>query len=153
MQRRANALSAAKPSELFRLYEHAETWKGRDIFQLMSVKNAQAAVSPEEITRAKALGFLWDKNSLDRFNGRVITRNGKITVEESAAIAGAAQRFGSGENYIMTTRIPLEIQGSPLKTLEPMREFLVHGKAPGPEKPAPRSVQWFPAREQPANMA
>ena len=87
------------------------------------MKNAQAAVSPEEITRVKALGFLWDKNSPDRFNGRVITRNGKITAEESAAIAEAAQRFGSGE-ITMTTRMTLEIQGVPFENIEPLREFL-----------------------------
>ena len=47
----------------------------------MKVQNAQAAVTPEEETRVKALGFLRDKTTADKFNGRVITRNGKITAE------------------------------------------------------------------------
>ena len=39
-------------------------------------------IPQSEITRVKGLGFLWDKRTTDRFNGRVITRNGKITAEE-----------------------------------------------------------------------
>lgn len=104
-------------------YTNTAVLEGATYFSDVRVKNAQAAVSPEEITRVKALGFLWDKNSPDRFNGRVITRNGKITAEESAAIAEAAQRFGSGE-ITMTTRMTLEIQGVPFENIEPMREFL-----------------------------
>ena len=38
----------------------------------MKVKNAQAAVPPAEVTRVKGLGFLFDKRTQDRFNGRVI---------------------------------------------------------------------------------
>ena len=66
---------------------------------------------------------MWDKNSADRFNGRVITRNGKITAEESAVIAEAARRYGSGE-ITMTSRLTLEIQGVPFDNIEPLREFL-----------------------------
>ena len=42
------------------------------------LETAGAKVSPAEVTRVKALGFLWDKRTADKFNGRVITRNGKI---------------------------------------------------------------------------
>ena len=46
----------------------------------MNEPNTKAAPIPQsEVTRVKALGFLWDKRTQDRFNGRVITRNGKIT--------------------------------------------------------------------------
>ena len=48
-------------------------------------------MSKEEETRVKALGFLKDKRTPDKFNGRVITRNGKITAEEARAIAQAAE--------------------------------------------------------------
>ena len=54
-------------------------------------------MTPEEETRVKALGFLRDKTTADKFNGRVITRNGKITAEETRTIAETAERFGSGE--------------------------------------------------------
>ena len=64
----------------------------------------QASISQSEITRVKGLGFLWDKRTTDRFNGRVITRNGKITAKECETVAEAARRFGSGE-VAMTTRL------------------------------------------------
>ena len=90
----------------------------------MSEPNSKATPIPQsEVTRVKALGFLWDKRTPDRFNGRVITRNGKITAEECRVISEAAQRFGSGE-VTMTTRLTMEIQGVPFENIEPLREFL-----------------------------
>ena len=64
-------------------YENTVVLEGATTVNDVRVKNSSAAVPAEEVTRVKALGFLWDKNSADRFNGRVITRNGKITAEES----------------------------------------------------------------------
>lgn len=83
----------------------------------------KASVPQSEITRVKGLGFLWDKRTPDRFNGRVITRNGKITAQECATVAEAARRFGSGE-VAMTTRLTMEIQGVPFENIEPLRQFL-----------------------------
>lgn len=83
-----------------------------------------AAVTPEEERAVKALGFLRDKRTPDRFNGRVITRNGKITSEESHTIAEAAEKFGSGE-ITMTSRLTVEIQGVPYDQIQPLREFLI----------------------------
>lgn len=83
----------------------------------------KASVPQSEITRVKGLGFLWDKRTPDRFNGRVITRNGKITAKECATVAEAARRFGSGE-IAMTTRLTMEIQGVPFENIEPLRQFL-----------------------------
>ena len=82
-----------------------------------------SSVSPEDITRVKALGFLQDKNTKDCFNGRVITRNGKITAEETKAIVEAAERFGSGE-IAMTSRLTIEIQKVPYANIEPLRSYL-----------------------------
>lgn len=82
-----------------------------------------AKISPAEIKRVKALGFLHDKNTEDIFNGRIITRNGKITAEECAAVAEAAQKFGSG-SVTMTTRMTMEIQGIPYENIEPAREYM-----------------------------
>lgn len=90
---------------------------------MSQANNSGASIPQSEITRVKGLGFLWDKRTPDKFNGRVITRNGKITAKECAAIAEAAQRFGSGE-VAMTTRLTMEIQGVPFENIEPMREFL-----------------------------
>lgn len=83
----------------------------------------KTTISQADITRVKALGFLWDKRTPDTFNGRVITRNGKITAEECRVVAEAAKRFGSGE-VAMTTRLTMEIQGVPYENIEPLRTFL-----------------------------
>ena len=112
-------------------YTNTVVLEGATQFNDVRVKNVSVAVSPEDMTRVKALGFLWDKNSPDRFNGRVITRNGKVTAEESAVIAEAAKRFGSGE-ITMTSRLTLEIQGVPFDNIEPLRDFLAqHGLETG----------------------
>ena len=83
----------------------------------------KTSVPQSEITRVKGLGVLWDKRTPDRYNGRVITRNGTITAEECAVVAEAAKRFGSGE-VAMTTRLTMEIQGVPFENIEPLRQFL-----------------------------
>ena len=80
-------------------------------------------LSHEDIARVKGLGCLRDKTTEDCFNIRVITRNGKITVAESRAIAEAAERFGSGE-IAMTTRLTVEIQKVPYANIDPLIEFL-----------------------------
>lgn len=80
-------------------------------------------ISLEDIKRVKALGFLHDKTTEDKFNGRVITRNGKITAAECAAVSHAAEKFGSGE-VTMTVRLTMEIQGVPYENIEPLREYL-----------------------------
>ena len=76
-----------------------------------------------EIKRLKGLGCLQDKRFDDVFNVRVITRNGKITVDEQRAVAEAAERFGSGE-VTMTTRLTLEIQGVRYEKIDECIAFL-----------------------------
>lgn len=104
-------------------YTNTAVLEGATFFNKVQVKTGGAAVSPEEITRVKALGFLHDKRTPDRFNCRVITRNGKITSDESRAISEAAQLFGSGE-ITMTSRLTLEIQGVPFDNVDAIREYL-----------------------------
>ena len=82
-----------------------------------------AAIPAEEIARVKGLGFLVDKRTGNTFNGRVITRNGKITSREMEAIAQAAERYGSGE-VTMTARLTVEIQGVPFENIDPLRNYL-----------------------------
>lgn len=77
----------------------------------------------EDIARVKGLGFLRDKTTDDCFNGRVITRNGKITSNEARAIAEAAEKFGNGE-IAMTSRMTIEIQKIPYTNIEPLCAFL-----------------------------
>ena len=84
---------------------------------------AGAKLPAAEIKRLKGLGCLQDKRFDDVFNVRVITRNGKITVDEQRAVAEAAEQFGSGE-VTMTTRLTLEIQGVKYEKIEPCITFL-----------------------------
>ena len=112
-------------------YTDTRVLEGGVTFNQVRVAGVTASVTPEQITAVKALGFLYDKRTPNKFNGRVITRNGKVTAEEQKAIAEAAERFGSGE-VTMTTRLTLEIQGVPFENIEPMREFLAqHGLETG----------------------
>ena len=104
-------------------YENTVVLEGATAFQPVRVPGAERKVPPAEIARVKALGFLQDKTRPGVFNGRVITRNGKITAEESRAIAQAAEKFGSGE-ITMTSRLTIEIQGVPYEQIEPLREEL-----------------------------
>ena len=85
----------AEPSESPGLHQYQGAG-GATFFNDVKVKGVKSAVSPEEITRLKGLGFLRDKNTPDCFNARVITRNGKVTADEMAVITEAARRFGSG---------------------------------------------------------
>lgn len=105
-------------------YKNTVVLEGAQFFNDVKVQNTENAVSHEEATRVKALGFLRDKTTLDKFNGRVITRNGKITADEARTIAEAAELFGSGE-VTMTSRLTMEIQGVPFDNIEPLREYLM----------------------------
>ena len=105
-------------------YKNTAVLEGARFFNDIKISNASGSISPEEEKRVKALGFLKDKNTEDKFNGRVITRNGKITAEEARTIAEAAEMFGSGE-VTMTSRLTMEIQGVPFDNIEPLREYLM----------------------------
>lgn len=104
-------------------YTNTLVLEGATAFNDVKVKSAGAAVPPEEVARVKALGFLWDKRTPDCFNGRVITRNGKITADEMRAITEAAEKYGSGE-VAMTSRLTLEIQHVPFDNIDALREDL-----------------------------
>ena len=104
-------------------YTNTKVLEGATFFNDVKVKGVKSAVSPEEITRLKGLGFLRDKNTPDCFNARVITRNGKVTADEMAVITEAARRFGSGE-VTMTTRLTMEIQKIPYDKIEDFLAFM-----------------------------
>ncbi len=108
--------------------------------KVTTVGGVKPTVPAEEIARVKGLGFLRDKNTPDCFNGRVITRNGKITADEGSAIAEAARRFGNGE-FAMTSRLTIEIQRVPYDNIAPLCEFLAeHGLETGGTGPKVRPV-------------
>lgn len=97
-------------------------------------------LSAEQIKAVKGLGCLRDKRYPDKFNVRVITRNGKITTDEHRAIAEAADKFGCGE-VAMTTRLTLEIQDVDYNNLENLFAFLAsHGLESGGTGPKVRPI-------------
>ncbi|MGC6174101.1 4Fe-4S binding protein [Lacrimispora sp. 38-1] len=79
-------------------------------------------LKPDEIKRVKALGFLNNKGT-DLFNGRVITVNGKITADQTAAIAKAARKFGNGD-VEFTSRLTVEVRGIHFNDIEAFRSCL-----------------------------
>ena len=86
-------------------------------------KPVKSTVDAEEIKRVKGLGFLRDKTTEDKFNCRVITRNGKISTDTVRTIAKAADEFGSGE-IAMTSRMTIEVQGIPYSNIEAFCKYM-----------------------------
>ena len=80
---------------------------------------------PEDIKRVKAMGFLHHKGT-NKFNGRIITRNGRITNEECQAIADAAKLYGDG-HMMFTTRLTVEVSGIDYNDIDAFRASV--GKA------------------------
>lgn len=104
-------------------YTNTKVLEGGLTVNKVKVENPGGKISPEEIKRVKGMGCLQDKRYPDRFNIRVITRNGKLTSAEQRAVAEAAERFGSGE-VTMTTRLTLEIQGVPYGNIDDTIDFI-----------------------------
>lgn len=83
----------------------------------------KCTVPASEVARIKGLGFLRDKTTEDKFNCRIITRNGKVTSDFMRSAAEAADKFGSGQ-LAMTTRMTIEIQGIPYSEIENFIAFI-----------------------------
>ncbi len=66
-------------------------------------------LSPADIKRVKGMGSP-QHTGTNKFNGRVITRNGRLTAEEVENIAQAAKLFGDG-HMLLTTRLTIEVSG------------------------------------------
>ncbi len=86
-------------------------------------KHPVCTVSADEIARVKGLGFLRDKTTEDKFNCRILTVNGKVSVDFLRNIAEAAEKFGSGE-AAFTSRMTVEIQGIPYSNIDSFIEFI-----------------------------
>lgn len=79
-------------------------------------------ISAEDLTRVKGLGFLNNKGT-DLFNARVVTRNGKITAQQTRTLAEAAEKFGNGE-VEFTTRLSVELRGIHYDKIEEFRAYI-----------------------------
>ena len=82
-------------------------------------------LSPEDIKRVKGMGFLQHKGT-NKFNGRIITRNGRITTAEADAINEAARLYGDG-HMMFTTRLTVEVSGIDYNDIDAFRACV--GKA------------------------
>ena len=82
-------------------------------------------LSADDIKRVKGLGFLQHKGT-NKFNGRIITRNGRITNEEMKTIYEAAQLYGDG-HVMLTTRLTVEVSGIDYDDIDKFIEYV--GKA------------------------
>ena len=78
-------------------------------------------ISPADIKRVKAMGFLNNKGT-DLFNARIITVNGKISPEQAAVIAEAAKKFGTEVEF--TTRLTVEVRGVHYDSIPAFQEFI-----------------------------
>ncbi|MDD7653061.1 MAG: 4Fe-4S binding protein [Candidatus Faecousia sp.] len=78
-------------------------------------------ISPADIKRVKAMGFLNNKGT-DLFNARIITVNGKISPEQAAVIAEAAKKFGTEVEF--TTRLTVEVRGIHYDNIPAFQEFI-----------------------------
>ena len=73
-------------------------------------------IPPADIKRVKGQGFLNHKRT-NKFNARVITRNGRVTIDEMQAICEAAAKYGDG-HMMMTTRLTVEVSGIDYENIE-----------------------------------
>ena len=80
-------------------------------------------LTKKQILSAKAQGFLRDKTIDNKFNARILTRNGNISSEEAQVIAKAANLYGNGR-IVMTTRLSIELQGVAYENIEPLKSYL-----------------------------
>lgn len=79
-------------------------------------------IQPEDIRRVKTLGFLQNKGTT-QFNGRIITRNGKITAEQLKCISEAAALYGNGD-VEFTTRMTVEVRGIEYDKIAEFRAYV-----------------------------
>ena len=107
-------------------YTNTSVLEGALIFNEIKLpQGAGTTVPADEITRVKALGFLINRGT-NNFSCRVITRNGKISSEESQRISEAARLYGNGQ-IAMTGRLTIEIPGVAYENIDALREYLAEG--------------------------
>ena len=96
-------------------------------------------LTQEEIKSFKGRGWLLNKGT-DTFSARVVTVNGKVSVDQLVAVAEAARKFGSGE-VTFTSRQTIEVLGVPAdKTSEFENALAAVGLSVGGTGPRVRPV-------------
>jgi C_GCAxxG_C_C family probable redox protein len=87
-----------------------------------AVSSDDCTLSPEDIKRVKAIGFLHQKGT-NKFNARIITRNGRITDDECRVMSEAAKLYGDG-HMMLTTRLTMEISGVDYENIEAFQQYV-----------------------------
>lgn len=85
-----------------------------------AAKAEVCTLSADDIKRVKGEGFLQHAGT-NKFNGRILTRNGKITAEECAMMAHVAEKYGDG-SMMLTTRLTMEISGIDFEDINAFQE-------------------------------
>ncbi len=83
------------------------------------------AISVADIKRVKGMGFLHNRGQ-DTFSGRIVTRNGIISAEQSKLVSEAAQKYGNG-TVAFTVRLCLELPGIKYEDIPAFQEMLAEG--------------------------
>lgn len=103
-----------------------KAWKLLQVFLIekgkVTAPETEVTVTPEQIKRVKALGFLHNKGT-NNFNGRVITVNGKLSAAQMKCISEAAELYGNGQ-IAMTTRLTQEVIGIPYEKIDDFIGYL-----------------------------
>ena len=96
-------------------------------------------LTQDEIKAFKGKGWLLNKGT-DSFSARVVTVNGKLSVDKLLAVAEAARKFGSGE-VTFTSRQGIEVLGVPAsKTADFENALAAAGLSVGGTGPRVRPV-------------
>ena len=96
-------------------------------------------LTQDEIKSFKGRGWLLNKGT-DTFSARVVTVNGKVSVDQLLAVAEAARKFGSGE-VTFTSRQGIEVLGVPAgKTADFENALAAAGLSVGGTGPRVRPV-------------
>lgn len=79
-------------------------------------------LTADQIKDAKAKGFLRNRGT-NLFSGRIVVAGGVYTVEQLAAIAECARRYGNGK-VAFTVRLSAEIVGIPYENIDAAIQYI-----------------------------
>lgn len=80
------------------------------------------AISPQDIKKVKAQGFLLNRGT-NHFSGRVITKNGVLTANQLKTLSEASVKFGNG-NVTFTSRLTVEVPSIAYDNIESFQKYI-----------------------------
>lgn len=88
----------------------------------MNPETEVCTVPAADIKRVKGMGFLQHRGT-NKFNARVVTVNGRVSVEQMKVLEEAAEKFGDGF-MMFTTRLSVEVSGIDYKDIEAFQQYI-----------------------------